>query len=63
MKIDRPSNLNDSVRVAIIALRARDLSIRRIAAQLRVGTGTICKVLGAGAQWTGPQPGRAEKRL
>lgn len=48
-RIGRPSNVNDSVRAAIIALRARDLLIRRIAAQLRVGTGTVYKVLGAEA--------------
>ena len=44
-KLGRPTNLNDSVRAAIVELRARDLSIRRIAAQLRVGTGTVYKVL------------------
>ncbi len=48
-KLGRPTNLNDSVRSAIVALRARDVSIRRIAAQLRVGTGTVYKVLGAAA--------------
>jgi len=46
-KLGRPSNLNASVRAAIVELRARDLSIRRIAAQLRVGTGTVYKVLQA----------------
>lgn len=46
-KLGRPTNLNDSVRSAIVALRARDVSIRRIAAQLRVGTGTVYKVLAA----------------
>ena len=46
-KIGRPTNMNDSVRAAIIALRARDLSIRQIATQLRVGTGTIYKALGS----------------
>lgn len=44
-KLGRPTNLNDSVRAAIIALRARDVSIRRIAAQLRVGTGTVYRCL------------------
>jgi DNA invertase Pin-like site-specific DNA recombinase len=44
-KLGRPTNLNDSVRAAIVELRARDMSIRRIAAQLRVGTGTVYQVL------------------
>lgn len=48
-KIGRPSNLNDSVRAAVIALRARDLSIRRIAAQLRIGVSTVYRVLQAQA--------------
>jgi DNA invertase Pin-like site-specific DNA recombinase len=48
-KLGRPTNLNDSVRAAIVALRARDLSIRRIAAQLRVGTGTVYRVLASAA--------------
>jgi DNA invertase Pin-like site-specific DNA recombinase len=47
VKLGRPTNLNDSVRAAIVALRARDHSIRNIAAQLRVGTGTVYKVLQA----------------
>jgi DNA invertase Pin-like site-specific DNA recombinase len=44
-KLGRPTNLNSSVRAAIVELRARDMSIRRIAAQLRVGTGTVYRVL------------------
>lgn len=48
-KLGRPTNLNDSVRAAIVELRARDMSIRRIAAQLRVGTGTVYQVLASGA--------------
>lgn len=47
VKLGRPTNLNDSVRKAIVALRERDHSIRHIAAQLRVGTGTVYKVLQA----------------
>ena len=47
VKLGRPTNLNDSVRAAIVALRAKDHSIRHIAAQLRVGTGTVYKVLQA----------------
>ena len=48
-KLGRPSNLNDTVRAAIVALRAKDVSIRQIASQLRVGTGTIYSVLSAAA--------------
>jgi DNA invertase Pin-like site-specific DNA recombinase len=48
-KLGRPTNLNETVRAAIVALRAQDLSIRKIAAQLRVGTGTVYSVLEAGA--------------
>src|SRR5205807_10314670 len=44
-KLGRPTNLNDSVRAAIIALRAKDHPIRKIASQLRVGTGTVYRVL------------------
>jgi DNA invertase Pin-like site-specific DNA recombinase len=46
-KLGRPTNLNSSVAAAITALRARDHSIRKIAAHLRVGTGTVYKVLRA----------------
>jgi DNA invertase Pin-like site-specific DNA recombinase len=44
-RLGRPTNLNDSVRAAIVTLRSRDLSIRQIAKQLKVGTGTVYKVL------------------
>jgi DNA invertase Pin-like site-specific DNA recombinase len=44
-KLGRPTNLNDSVRAAIVELRAREVSIHGIASQLRVGTGTVYKVL------------------
>ena len=47
VKLGRPTNLNDSVKAAIVALRAKDHSIRHIAAQLRVGTGTVYRVLQA----------------
>ena len=43
-KLGRPSNLNDSVRAAIVALRAKDHSIRQIASQLKVGCGTVYRV-------------------
>ena len=49
VKLGRPSNLNDTVRAAIVALRAKDVSIRTIASQFKVGTGTICSVLAAAA--------------
>ena len=48
-KLGRPTNLNDTVRAAIVALRSKDISIRKIAAQLKVGTGTIYSVLAAAA--------------
>jgi DNA invertase Pin-like site-specific DNA recombinase len=44
-KLGRPTNLNASVRAAIVALRAKDHPIRKIAAQLKVGTGTVYRVL------------------
>lgn len=47
VKLGRPSNLNDAVRAAIVALRANDVSIRKIASQLKVGTGTVYQVLSA----------------
>ena len=45
VKLGRPTNLNDSVRAAIVVLRSKDHSIRQIASQLRVGTATVYKVL------------------
>jgi len=36
-KLGRPTNLNDTVRAAIVALRAKEVSIRQIASQLKVG--------------------------
>jgi DNA invertase Pin-like site-specific DNA recombinase len=48
-KLGRPTNLNGSVRAAIIALRAKDQPIRKIASQLKIGTGTVYRVLAAGA--------------
>lgn len=46
-KLGRPTSLNAAVRSAIVALRARNVSIRQIASQLKVGTGTVYKVLQA----------------
>jgi DNA invertase Pin-like site-specific DNA recombinase len=45
VKLGRPSNLNDSTRAAIVALRAKGVPVRKIASQLRVGTGSIYSVL------------------
>ena len=46
-KLGRPTNLNDSVKAAIVTLRSKEHSIRDIAAQLRVGVHTVYKVLQA----------------
>lgn len=48
-RLGRPTNLNASVRAAIVALRAKDHPIRKIATQLKVGTGTVYRVLGDAA--------------
>ncbi len=48
-KLGRPSNLNDTVRAAIVALRAKDVPIRKIASQLKVGTGTVYSILASAA--------------
>lgn len=47
VKLGRPTNLNDSVKAAIVGLRSKDVPIRQIAKQLKVGTGTVYKVLEA----------------
>jgi DNA invertase Pin-like site-specific DNA recombinase len=47
VKLGRPTNLNDTVRSAIVALRAREVPIRQIAKQLKIGTGTCYNVLRA----------------
>ena len=46
-KLGRPTNLNECARAAIVTLRASGASIRKIGAQLRVGTETVYKVLEA----------------
>jgi len=46
-KLGRPTNLNASVKAAIVGLRSKDVPIRQIAKQLKVGTGTVYKVLEA----------------
>jgi DNA invertase Pin-like site-specific DNA recombinase len=49
VKLGRPSNMNDTVRAAIVALRAKDVPIRKIASQLKVGTGTVYATLASAA--------------
>lgn len=49
VKLGRPSNLNATVRAAIVELRSKHVPIRKIASQLRVGTGTVYQVLAAAA--------------
>jgi DNA invertase Pin-like site-specific DNA recombinase len=49
VKLGRPSILNGTVRAAIVELRTKNVSIRKIASQLRVGTGTVYQVLAAAA--------------
>jgi len=46
-KLGRPTNLNASVKAAIVGLRSKDVPIRQIAKQRKVGTGTVYKVLEA----------------
>jgi DNA invertase Pin-like site-specific DNA recombinase len=48
-KLGRPTNLNDTVRAAIVEMRGRDVPIRKIAQQLRVGTGSVYGVLASAA--------------
>jgi DNA invertase Pin-like site-specific DNA recombinase len=45
VKIGRPSNLTDTVKASIIALRAKNHPIRKIASELKVGTQTVYMVL------------------
>jgi DNA invertase Pin-like site-specific DNA recombinase len=44
-KLGRPSNLTASATSSIIAMRRSGVSIQRIASELRVGTGTVYRVL------------------
>jgi DNA invertase Pin-like site-specific DNA recombinase len=48
-RLGRPTNLTDTVRSEIRALKAKNVPIRKIASQLRVGTGTIYSVLASAA--------------
>ena len=45
VKIGRPSNLTETVKASIIALRAQNHPIRKIASELKVGTQTVYTVL------------------
>ena len=44
-KIGRPTNLNDGLKQSILYMRSQGKGIRRIATELRVGVGTIYRVL------------------
>lgn len=46
-KLGRPSNMNDGLRAAIVALRHKGQSIRQISAALGVGVGSVYRVLQA----------------
>lgn len=47
VRLGRPTNLTDAVGGEMHALKARNVPIRQIASQLRVGTGTVYAVLGS----------------
>lgn len=47
VKLGRPTNLNEGVKLAIRALRSKDHSIRHIATELKIGVATVYKVLKA----------------
>lgn len=47
VRLGRPSNVNASVNAAIVALRERGFSIRRIASELRVGNRSVYAALEA----------------
>jgi DNA invertase Pin-like site-specific DNA recombinase len=47
VRLGRPSNMNDSVKAAIVVLHEKGVSIRSIARQLRVGHQTVYRALGA----------------
>jgi len=50
VKLGRPTNLNPAVRAEILRMRSDKVSIRGIASKLRVGTGTIYKVISESAR-------------
>jgi DNA invertase Pin-like site-specific DNA recombinase len=45
VKLGRPTNLNPAMRTDILRMRLNKVSIRGIASRLRVGTGTVYKVI------------------
>ena len=47
VKLGRPTNLDEITRSAVHKMRAQALSIRKIASELRIGTGTVYSVLKA----------------
>jgi hypothetical protein len=44
-KLGRPTTINDSVINAVRLLRSKSLGIRKIATELKVGVGTVMKIL------------------
>ena len=44
-KLGRPSKMNDSMATAIQMLRTKGLSVRKIASELKVGIGTVYKII------------------
>jgi DNA invertase Pin-like site-specific DNA recombinase len=49
VRLGRPTNLTDNVRAEIHTLKAQNTPIRKIASQLKVGTGTVYSVLASAA--------------
>ena len=45
-KLGRPTTINDSVITAVKLLRNQNLGIRKISSQLRIGVGTVIKIIG-----------------
>lgn len=54
-KLGRPSNMNDGLRAAIVALRRKGQSIRQISAGLGIGVGTVYRVIQAAEAATHPK--------
>lgn len=54
-RLGRPTNVNTSVNAAIVALRERGFSIRRIAAELRVGNRSVYAAIEAARAARGPE--------
>lgn len=47
VKLGRPSKINESLKSAVMLLRAKGLSIRKIAAELKIGVGSCYSILQA----------------